>query len=156
MDKIDDYRFYYGIKDYKNIKASDLIKESNLHHNNISTNALHCIMQFISLSYGARGNYMFNEIELEKILRPVYYGIGKDTDRTPEEIERLPLKFKNIYRYINEWHEEIKKYAKIVMRFHPWKFAHYDLFYSSIKNKLYFCYVNPNLPFLNFAAFKFI
>jgi hypothetical protein len=112
LDKIDDYRFYYGVKDYKNINASDLIKESNLHHNNISANALHCIMQFISLFYGSRGDYMFNEIELEKILRPVYYGIGKDTDRTPEEIERLPLKFKNIYRYINEWCEEIKNMRK--------------------------------------------
>ena len=40
MAKIDDYRFYYGIKDYKNINASDLIKKSNLQHNNISANAL--------------------------------------------------------------------------------------------------------------------
>jgi len=60
-------------------------------------------MQFVSLFYGARGDYMFNKIELEKILRPVYYGIGKDTDRTPEEIEHLPIKLKNIYRYIQKF-----------------------------------------------------
>jgi hypothetical protein len=107
LDKIADYRFYYGVKNYQNLNASTLIQESNLHHNNISANTLHCIMQFISLFYGARGDYMFNKKELEKILRPVYYGIGKDTDRTPEEVERLPLKFKNMYRYINEWSEGI-------------------------------------------------
>jgi hypothetical protein len=51
-------------------------------------------------------------LTMEKILRPVHYGIGKDTDRTPEEIEDLPLKLKNIYRYINEWSEGIKNMRK--------------------------------------------
>jgi|GEM_PF-5347189 len=109
LNKIDDYRFYYGVKNYNIMNAAELIAGANMHHNNISANALHCIMQFLSLFYGARGDYLYNENELNKLLRPVLYGIGKDTDRTPEEVEQLPIKFRNIYRYINEWREGIEK-----------------------------------------------
>lgn len=113
LAKIDDYRFYYGVKNYEKMNPEELIAGANSHHNNISANALHCIMQFISLFYGARGDYMYNEKELDKVLRPIFYGIGENTDRTPEQVERLPIKFRNIYRYINEWREGIERIHRI-------------------------------------------
>lgn len=109
LERIDDYRFYYGVNGYSKMKPTALIEIANSNHNNISANVLHCIMQFISLFIGARGDYMYNEKKLDKILRPIYCGIGKDTDRTPQEIEHLPNKFKYMYRYINEWREGITK-----------------------------------------------
>lgn len=109
LAKVDDYRFYYGVKNYNKMSAPELVAEANTHHNNISANALHCIMQFISLFYGARGDCLYHKSELSKLLRPVVYGIGENADRTPEEVEKLPITFRNIYRYINEWREGIKK-----------------------------------------------
>lgn len=112
LDNINDYRFYYGVKNYNSMNTPELIAAANTHHNNISVNALHCIMQFISLFYGARGDYLYNENELNKVLRPVVYGIGENTDRTSAEVEQLPITFKNIYRYINEWQEGIQRIRK--------------------------------------------
>lgn len=70
LGRIDNYKFYYGVKHYKSQSAEILLRESSVNHVNFSLNALYCIMQFISLFHGARGDYMFNDDELSKVLRP--------------------------------------------------------------------------------------
>jgi len=102
LDKVDDYKFFYGVRDYKNRSADNLLRESYINHTNISPNALGCITQFITLFHGARGDYMFNYGEINKILQPVYYGFKEDKEYTTEEIEKMTQPFKNIHRYIRE------------------------------------------------------
>lgn len=109
LGRIDDYKFYYGVRDYKSKSADILLRESSVNHKNISVNALYCIMQFISLFHGARGDYMFNEVELNKILRPVYYGLGSDHEYTADEISKMPRPFRVMHQYINEWRDGIQK-----------------------------------------------
>lgn len=109
LDRIDDYKFYYGVKHYKSQSTEVLLRDANINHTNISVNALYCIMQFISLFHGARGDYMFNEDELNKILRPVYYGLDSDHEYTADEISRMPRLFRIMHQYINEWRDGIQK-----------------------------------------------
>ena len=105
LDKINDYRLFFGI--------DSLPHESYENHTNISVNALLCIEQFIKLFHGAKGDYMFNDDAINKILRPVYYGftenvdysdadIERMVDYSDADIERMVDPFKKIHRYIKE------------------------------------------------------
>lgn len=112
LSKINDYRFFYGILDYKDKSAQDLFAQSRIDHSNISPNTLGCLLQFIALFHGIRADYMSHDYELDKILQPVYPGFKDGKDNSEEQIDRMSQPFKNIYTYINEWSRETNSLRK--------------------------------------------
>ncbi len=109
LDKVDDYRFFYGLKDYTNKSPDELLRNSYPNHTNISPNALGCVAQFLTLFHGTNLDYMENIEETNRILQPVYYGFKGDSEYSVEEIEKMPQPFKNIFQYITEWSSGVQK-----------------------------------------------
>lgn len=100
LNKIDNYRFFYGVP-YNNIENSQILFSQRKY---ISTNALGCLIQFLTIIHGARGDYITNDKEINKLLHPVFYGFPVNfKEQSQEEIEKMPQPFNNIYRYMNEW-----------------------------------------------------
>jgi hypothetical protein len=63
LEKVDDYKFFYGDKNYRNQSSDELLKKSYQNHTNISLNALGCVVQFMMLFHGTGGDYMFKDSE---------------------------------------------------------------------------------------------
>lgn len=109
LNDVDDFRFYFGLQDYKNKNVEDLFLESYDNYSHISVNALSCIVQFLSLFHGAKGDYMYNKEELYKILRPVVYGFIEIREYSDEEINKMPTIFSDIHKYMKEWRIGVRK-----------------------------------------------
>ncbi|HFT6662088.1 TPA: hypothetical protein ACGRM6_001361 [Legionella pneumophila] len=111
LEKIDNYLFFYGVKDYARKSTEQIQEEAFNNFSYISPNALGCIMQLLTLFNGAKVTYLENNKEINKILKPVYIGFTEDKEFTLEEINKMSNPFKNIHLYIHEW-RQIKQKMK--------------------------------------------
>ncbi len=110
LDKVDDYRFFYGVKNYKEKTPEMLLLEARRELSYISVNSLNCLVYFLTLFHGAKGNFMYDESEHDRILQPIYCGCKEDEkEPTLEQIQKMGSPFKNIFTYIHEWREGIQK-----------------------------------------------
>lgn len=60
MKNIDDYRFFYGMENYQKYDGKFLYNESQKSLCNISSNVIGCILQFLFIFNGVRGDYLSN------------------------------------------------------------------------------------------------
>jgi len=100
LNQIDNFRFFYGVP-HSNIENPQILFAQRRY---ISVNALGCLIQFLTVFHGARGDYITNDEEINRLLKPIFYGFpGNFHEPAQKEIQQMPQPFNNIYRYMHEW-----------------------------------------------------
>ncbi|ARB91233.1 hypothetical protein [Legionella longbeachae] len=102
MKNIDDYRFFYGIENYQKYDGKILHNESRKCLCNISPNVIGCILQFLFIFNGVRGDYLSNKKEIDKSLVSIHYGWTEDLP-PQSDVESMASPYKQMYTYVNEW-----------------------------------------------------
>ncbi len=115
VTSINNFLFYYGIHNFEASTPDDIRRESLDNFTNISVNDLNCLLQFIFIFDGAKGDYMTNDSELSKILRPIVCGFWPDEEMPNEEqVQRICNSgIRNVYLYMHDLSRSIPRFRNI-------------------------------------------
>ncbi len=115
VTNVSNFLFYYGIRNFEGRAPDDIRRESLDNFTNISVNDLNCLLQFIFIFDGVRSDYMTNDNELNRILRPIVCGFWPDEEIPNEEqAQRIHnLGVRNIYLYMHDLKRSIPRFRNI-------------------------------------------